>query len=71
MAAVNPFIFRDDRRGFNTQPPEGGCKLSQNIVNEVIDSFNTQPPEGGCVAYDDDGNEIDGFNTQPPEGGCE
>ena len=48
MAAVNPFIFRDDRRGFNTQPPEGGCKLSQNIVNEVIDSFNTQPPEGGC-----------------------
>ncbi len=32
---------------FNTQPPEGGCRL---IVcpNRQNDSFNTQPPEGGC-----------------------
>ena len=35
---------------FNTQPPEGGCRL---IVcpNRQNDSFNTQPPEGGCDDY--------------------
>ena len=32
---------------FNTQPPEGGCRLTNRslIANA---GFNTQPPEGGC-----------------------
>ena len=32
---------------FNTQPPEGGCRI-QIVIPPVVDSFNTQPPEGGC-----------------------
>jgi len=34
--------------GFNTQPPEGGCKSAANQRNPM-GGFNTQPPEGGCV----------------------
>ena len=33
--------------GFNTQPPEGGCKVKAHIFLGDY-SFNTQPPEGGC-----------------------
>ena len=33
---------------FNTQPPEGGCELSQ-YSPQKRSSFNTQPPEGGCI----------------------
>ena len=33
-------------RGFNTQPPEGGCDDVAAIAAHY-DSFNTQPPEGG------------------------
>ena len=32
---------------FNTQPPEGGCRLFQ-IWQWLLWCFNTQPPEGGC-----------------------
>ena len=32
--------------GFNTQPPEGGWKLS-NLSTTAQYGFNTQPPEGG------------------------
>ena len=35
------------RRGFNTQPPEGGCILYKYQLYKFY-SFNTQPPEGGC-----------------------
>ena len=35
------------QRGFNTQPPEGGC-LSASTVHSTKQCFNTQPPEGGC-----------------------
>ena len=35
--------------GFNTQPPEGGCKHTRKF-KRFTDSFNTQPPEGGCIA---------------------
>ena len=31
---------------FNTQPPEGGWKLTRKRVT-IMSSFNTQPPEGG------------------------
>ena len=34
-------------RGFNTQPPEGGCQ-SEFLIIYWARSFNTQPPEGGC-----------------------
>ena len=34
-------------RGFNTQPPEGGCPTAFSSANQLI-RFNTQPPEGGC-----------------------
>ena len=33
--------------GFNTQPPEGGCK-NQTTLYIKVTGFNTQPPEGGC-----------------------
>ena len=36
------------RLGFNTQPPEGGCK-NPIIARVQIKCFNTQPPEGGCA----------------------
>ena len=42
-------FFFDFRTGFNTQPPEGGCKLSI-MCGICVMSFNTQPPEGGCPA---------------------
>ena len=32
---------------FNTQPPEGGCKIPDRVVS-IGYGFNTQPPEGGC-----------------------
>ena len=34
-------------RGFNTQPPEGGC-IQIPRQKAVFQCFNTQPPEGGC-----------------------
>ena len=34
-------------RGFNTQPPEGGCACSR-VFAALKKGFNTQPPEGGC-----------------------
>ena len=36
-------------QGFNTQPPEGGCKTLPRACCKNT-SFNTQPPEGGCAA---------------------
>ena len=34
--------------GFNTQPPEGGCRCMTK-QSWKYGSFNTQPPEGGCI----------------------
>ena len=34
--------------GFNTQPPEGGCKVGITALPGLF-CFNTQPPEGGCL----------------------
>ena len=33
--------------GFNSQPPEGGCDLTET-ERRMIYRFNSQPPEGGC-----------------------
>ncbi len=33
--------------GFNTQPPEGGCR-PKTRQRRQLQCFNTQPPEGGC-----------------------
>ena len=33
--------------GFNTQPPEGGCRSAVRSLF-IKQCFNTQPPEGGC-----------------------
>ena len=32
--------------GFNTQPPEGGWFVNDNVI-ALSTGFNTQPPEGG------------------------
>ena len=55
--------------GFNTQPPEGGCKVKARIFLGDY-SFNTQPPEGGCTDFQLFELLLHCFNTQPPEGGC-
>ena len=34
--------------GFNTQPPEGGCRAVIDNMWDIV-CFNTQPPEGGCL----------------------
>ena len=39
--------FELSAKGFNTQPPEGGCKRVF-VVASARPRFNTQPPEGGC-----------------------
>ena len=57
--------------GFNTQPPEGGCR---NETSQALSKkrFNTQPPEGGCSQGSVNTYLLSlSFNTQPPEGGCE
>ena len=33
---------------FNTQPPEGGCRIWRCPAKHDT-GFNTQPPEGGCI----------------------
>ena len=58
------------RRGFNTQPPEGGCLQYCDKARLANVCFNTQPPEGGCKGFTTDLVSVDSFNTQPPEGGC-
>ena len=55
--------------GFNTQPPEGGCKYRCGTL-PTSSSFNTQPPEGGCSGNKSGRLASASFNTQPPEGGC-
>ena len=48
---VAAYDCQEKRRGyesFNTQPPEGGCKLNE-FQDWLMSGFNTQPPEGGCT----------------------
>ena len=37
-------------QSFNTQPPEGGCKMMMPKMSKNC-RFNTQPPEGGCLSF--------------------
>ena len=53
---------------FNTQPPEGGWRISLCTIYNYS-SFNTQPPEGGWPLSLDFVSLMSRFNTQPPEGG--
>ena len=46
LPGVGAYLWQK-QNGFNTQPPEGGCRFL-NIVGIAFISFNTQPPEGGC-----------------------
>ena len=39
---------RNNRRCFNTQPPEGGWAKPPKIIF-MASGFNTQPPEGGWL----------------------
>ena len=68
--AAGPAIkkHRLHRRGFNTQPPEGGWTLRGRFVGRV-GGFNTQPPEGGWRPRNLRRTHQSRFNTQPPEGG--
>ena len=55
-------------RGFNTQPPEGGCGNTYLETLHSVVSTRSRPKAAGvkpacsCTA--------NSFNTQPPEGGC-
>ena len=62
-------FFQIFPKGFNTQPPEGGCASVPPAIFSTF-GFNTQPPEGGCRAVFLDQVCRQCFNTQPPEGGC-
>ena len=54
---------------FNTQPPEGGCRLYKPTTPYIIVSTHSRPK--AAVSY-----KLwfffhkESFNTQPPEGGC-
>ena len=69
VAASKAVLFSRCSFSFNTQPPEGGCKIGFINLTQAY-SFNTQPPEGGCHQYFFCLYIIYSFNTQPPEGGC-
>ena len=47
VAATTTPSFPGSIRGFNTQPPEGGCSKGFGAL-PTTNCFNTQPPEGGC-----------------------
>ena len=54
--------------GFNSQPPEGGWWVIQQITLRVF-CFNSQPPEGGWCFLISLRTSRACFNSQPPEGG--
>ena len=43
------YLYASLVKGFNTQPPEGGCESIMRYGSALF-CFNTQPPEGGCLA---------------------
>ena len=47
-AAKRSAMPKTPKARFNTQPPEGGCKMSFGFTSFTV-CFNTQPPEGGCI----------------------
>ena len=81
MDAIDPYVSTHSRpkaagpvahysiakSGFNTQPPEGGCKgeVMTNMTKDV--STHSRPKAAGILNYVADN--YFSFNTQPPEGG--
>jgi len=65
---VNFIFIRVAINRFNTQPPEGGWVMVNQVARLMV-SFNTQPPEGGWGGNGSGNGQSGGFNTQPPEGG--
>ena len=56
------------RTGFNTQPPEGGCKSAE--VHTKIRTFQHTAARRRLDFGGSSVGSLGGFNTQPPEGGC-
>ena len=56
------------KSGFNTQPPEGGCKgeVMTNMTKDVSTHSRPKAAERACIRQRCQLC----FNTQPPEGGC-
>ena len=67
-AAGRHRLPRPQKRRFNTQPPEGGCRaaLKQGYKNTV--STHSRPKAAAKRRMF--GVRLGSFNTQPPEGGC-
>ena len=50
---------------FNTQPPEGGCRVG-GAKTPLGTGFNTQPPEGGCEGvFRHGGNAVVSTHSRP------
>ena len=65
MNKALPILFN----GFNTQPPEGGCK--EDIVGMGLVNVSTHSRPKAAAYYDHYfSTKQKRFNTQPPEGGC-
>ena len=57
-------------RGFNTQPPEGGCRFAPYVRQPFYDVSTHSHPKVAANLWAVNSQWINGFNTQPPEGGC-
>ena len=54
---------------FNTQPPEGGCRVGVvGVLGWVVSTHSRPKAAASCRASDYRNTPC--FNTQPPEGGC-
>ena len=70
VAAGITFGFCSSISGFNTQPPEGGCKII-GFAKGVKDVFQHTATRRWLLVSSDVADLAQrGFNTQPPEGGC-
>ena len=69
-AAPDGYCLPKTRRGFNTQPPEGGCV---QVVHYRTDNFEVSThsrPKAAAFHWLAHRLTSLRFNTQPPEGGC-
>ena len=62
-----PTRLKDVLRGFNTQPPEGGCSQNKAHRDSHRVSTHSRPKAAGRATYQLSSGAC--FNTQPPEGG--
>ena len=70
-AAASPFVgCATAMTGFNTQPPEGGC-LMTNVLYSAARYVSTHSRPKAAAEHERIGIlRTACFNTQPPEGGC-